>query len=190
MPLSPASHASSVMQAKRQDAPKCKMVGEVKRDIPTTGPQRAVSALQTCNSPEACKFTVSNSLGLETSISFGKSETFTLTNGVEVSVTAGVNFFGKAEVSTTLQTSISNAWEKNESKTTTNQTLKGFSQEVSQQTGTTAILTYIPQYVCDQGTAECGKDKKGNMIRIENFKVCKAIDDVNAGRYQVVYTSD
>jgi hypothetical protein len=109
---------------------------------------------------------------------------------VTVSVTAGVNFLGKAEVETGVHTSISKAWEKNESKTTSEQVLEGFTQELSQQPGTTAILTYIPQYVCDQGTAECGKDKHGKKIVLENFKVCTAVKDVNAGRYQVVYTSD
>jgi len=68
--------------------------------------------------------------------------------------------------------------------------MTGFTQESSQEPGTTAILTYIPQYVCDQGTVECGKDKKGKLIRLEDFHICRAVNDVTAGRYQVVYTSD
>lgn len=187
LPLSPASHASSIIKAKRAEAPKCKVVGEVKQSI-TTGPQTAVSSKQTCSGPE-CKFAVSNSKSFSTSLTVGKSYTFTSEVGMELSITAGVNFIAKSEVTATLQASIAQAWEESSSKTTAEETISGFSQEIGQQPGTSAILTYIPQYTCDRATVECGKDINGNTIRIEDFRVCKPLPDVNEGRYQVVYTS-
>jgi hypothetical protein len=174
MPLSPASHAASVLQAKCAEAPKCKMVGDVKHNIATTGPQTAVSS----------------SRAFETSLTVGSSYTFTPETGMVFSVTAGFDFIGKTEFTTTIQTSLAQAWEEDESKTTLERVLQGFTQELSQQPGTTAILTYIPQDVCDQGTAECGKDKDGKVIRVEDFKVCTADRHVDAGRYPVVYTSE
>lgn len=107
---------------------------------------------------------------------------------MELSISAGVNFLVKSEVTTTLQASLSQAWEENTSNTTGEETITGFSQEMGQQPGTKAILTYIPQYSCDVVTAECGKDIDGNTIRIENYRVCKPLPNIE-GRYQVVYTS-
>lgn len=163
LPLSFASHASSVVEAKRADAPKCKVVGDFRRGIVTTGPQTAVSGLQPCTGPE-CKFAASNSKSFSTSLTVGKSYTYTHEMSTELSISAGINFNVKSEVSTTLSTMIGEAWEENESKTTGEETITGFSQEIGQQPGTSAILTYIPQYVCDEGTVECDNDIDGTLL--------------------------
>lgn len=176
-----------MVQAKRAEAPKCKVVGDLKQSI-TTGPQTAVSGILPCNGPE-CKFAVQNSKSFSTSFTVGQSYTFTSELGMELSISAGFNFIAKSEVTATLQASISQAWEESTSKTTGEETISGFTQEVGQQPGTSAMLTYIPQYICDQGTVECGKDINGDIIRIENFRVCKPLTNVNEGRYQVIYTA-
>jgi hypothetical protein len=189
-PSSRAAYASSIVKfSKRADAPKCEIVGEKTETYKTAGPQRAVSNPQTCNGNSACQFTITVNTFFATAVTTGESKTFTVEGGAEVSMTAGTVFFVEATATASFHASLAQAWEKNEGKTVTNQEMKGISQMITQQQGTTAFLSFTPNYECEVYNAKCGKDNKGKDIMIDNWKVCNPIKsgDLVTGDYTMVY---
>lgn len=195
-PSSQTAYASNMVKSskrtaiiKRDDAPKCEIVGESTRKYKTAGPQTAVSNPQPCNGGSACQFTVSISTSFSTAVTTGKSETFTLESGAEVSMTAGTVFFVEATATASFHVSLAKSWEENSSNTVTTQNMTGISQMITQQPGTIAFLSFTPNYECEVYNAKCGKDNKGNEILIKNWKVCNPIKsrDLITGDYTMVY---
>ncbi|KAF2193461.1 hypothetical protein K469DRAFT_745058 [Zopfia rhizophila CBS 207.26] len=141
----------------REDAPKCKLVEGTKNDhFLITGPQRAVLNLQPCSRSGVCSFTVVVSTTASTATSSSSSKTFSVDTNGSFTIKSGFDFIVDFEASATLNFNIGNSWTEENGKTVTVAKMTGVNQQVAQQPGTTAFLSFTPAYNCFTGTHECG----------------------------------
>ncbi|KAF2463427.1 uncharacterized protein BDR25DRAFT_319952 [Lindgomyces ingoldianus] len=172
--------------------PSCKIVGDPKKVGVTTGKQRIVTDPQSCDTgPGTCSHTVSVSFQASTALSHSNSASWTVTGGMTVGVSAGVDFIAEGSVKTDLSMSLAHAWTEDTGTTVTTGWSNTTSQQIVQQVGTHAFLSFTPFYVCWKGDASCGNDDAGNEILIKGMDFCqpslKEGGSEVVGEYSVVY---
>jgi hypothetical protein len=109
-----------------------------------------------------------------------------------VGVSAGITFIADGKVEGSFTTSLAKGWAEDTGTTVTTGWSNTTQQSVVQQVGTMATLTFTPWYVCWKGDAECGKDEKGNEIKIEGMEFCQPSlrgegSNEVLGKYSIVY---
>ncbi|CAJ2512667.1 Uu.00g007860.m01.CDS01 [Anthostomella pinea] len=179
---------------KRDDVPECTISGDPGSPYYTSGIQRSVTQPETCDTgPGTCSHSVSVSTEASTALSKSSSSSWTVTGGGSVSVDAGVDFIVDTKVTTTLSFSVAKAWSNETGTTLTTGTTNGTTQTLVQQVGTTAFLSFTPQYECWQSDATCGQDADGNDIVVQGVDFCQPLtggDGKLSGTYSVVYISN
>ncbi|KAF1999092.1 hypothetical protein P154DRAFT_601883 [Amniculicola lignicola CBS 123094] len=173
--------------------PGCKLVDGWSKTGVTTGAQRIVTDPQNCDTgPGVCQHTVSVSSQASTSLSSGKSSTWTLTGGLTVGLSAQVDIIiAEGTVKGDLSASLAKAWGEDTGTSLTTGWSNSTSQTIVQQVGTKAMLTFTPFFICWKGSATCGNDKDGKEIRVDDMDFCqpstKNSGNELVGTYSVVY---
>lgn len=168
--------------------PKCKIIGPARERFNTRGAQRVASQLQTCDTGY-CTHQFSVTVTASTALTHSRSFSWTATDGTTVGVVAGVDFIGEGKVTTDFSMSLAQAWMEDTGSTITTSLSNTTQQTITQQTGTRAFLSFIPEYACWKGDADCGKDKDGEEIEVREMAFCQPLMDggLLSGSWIMVY---
>jgi hypothetical protein len=119
------------------------------------GIQTMAADPQTCTSG-SCSFSISHGVSVTTSLTSTTDQSFTATEGVSVSVTAGVDFFAVSEVSVSASLSMAESIGTSTSQGYSNATTVTVTNNIGQKIGTTGFATFTPTYLCWRATVDCG----------------------------------
>ncbi|CAJ2514347.1 Uu.00g024660.m01.CDS01 [Anthostomella pinea] len=178
----------------RDDVPACTISRGAGTPYKTSGIQRSVTQPEICDTgPGTCSHSVSVSTEASTALSKSSSSSWTVTGGGSIAVDAGVDFVVDTKVTTTFSYSVAKAWSSETGTTITTSTTNGTTQTLVLQVGTTAFLSFTPDYQCWQSDANCGKDADGNDIIVSGVDFCQPLtggDGKLSGTCNVVYISN
>lgn len=146
-----------------------------------------VSSVQTCTTA-TCSFSVSRGVTVSTSLTSTSEQTITNGFGTSISVKTGLNFIVDFEASASIEYNFAKAITKSQSQSVMNSTAVTVTNNVGQQLGTTAFVTFTPTYLCYFAKVDCGAGPS------DSFSLCQPQLTENGdkgktlqGDYNVVY---
>ena len=127
---------------------------------PSAGKQTLVADTQSCTGG-SCSFQISHGLSVSTSLS--TSQETTITNGFDASltVTSGENFISQFQVAAGLSYSFAKSVAESTGTTITNGTTVTVTNNLGQEPGTLAFVTFTPTYTCWGVDVDCATPGSG-----------------------------
>jgi len=137
----------------------CKVI-EPGQPYSRAGQQIVVASSEVC-AQSPCSVAVQYTISYSTTATSQKTDTFTTSAGVSVSLKAGVDFIADAEMTTTVSAEISNAISKATGKDVMHGNSTSVTNTVSLSLGNRGSVTFTPVYQCITGPLDCGNGTSG-----------------------------
>jgi hypothetical protein len=160
-------------------------------EITTGGPQTSVTQPNVCTGHQDCSHQVSFSITTSTAVTSGQTTTNTVSGGVSVSYSAGIDFIVSDKAEATFHAEVAHSWATEKSSTVGTSTQNGVTETITQAAGTTAFLSFTPIFRCTIADWTCSDDK--GSYTLTQWAVCTPAwspdGKTMSGEYAMVYMS-